>query len=334
MTARRAFQAVVILLTALLLAGCLTLPMARRSERMVLETLIPSKSAWTAKKVLLVSVDGAIDDNPEGGLFSEPSAVVKVKDALKRAEKDPTIRTILLRVNSPGGTVTASDILYTELKRFKERTGKKIVAVFMDVAASGGYYAAMCADRIVAHPTTVTGSIGVIATLPNLQGLSEKIGVEVRVIKSGNLKDMGSLWRGMSSQERELFQGLINSMYERFLAVVKEGRPKLDAQTIRNLADGRVYMAQEALEKGLVDEIGYIEDAFETAKSVAGIGDASLVTYTYPFGYRGNYYASAGMGSMRSKFPAPAPTQINLLNLDLKAPFSNFRAPLYYLWVP
>jgi len=334
MTPRRAFQAVVILLAALLLAGCLSFPMARRSEHMALETLIPSKSFWTAKKVLLVSVDGVIDDDPEGGLFSEPGTVVKVKDALKHAEEDPTIRTILLRVNSPGGTVTASDILYTELKRFKERTGKKIVAVFMDVAASGGYYAAMCADRIVAHPTTVTGSIGVIATLPNLQGLSEKIGVEVRVIKSGNLKDMGSLWRGMSSQERELFQGLINSMYERFLTVVKEGRPKLDAQTIRNLADGRVYMAQEALEKGLVDEIGYVEDAFESAKSVAGIGDASLVTYTYPFGYRGNYYASAGMGSMRSKFPAPAPTQINLLNLDLKAPLSGFRTPLYYLWVP
>ena len=154
------------------------------------------------------------------------------------------------------------------------------------------------------------------------------------MIKSGNLKDMGSLWRGMSGQERELFQGLINSMYERFLTVVKEGRPKLDVQTIRNLADGRVYMAQEALEKGLVDQIGYIEDAFESAKSVAGIGDASLVTYTYPFGYRGNYYASAGTGSMRSEFPAPAPTQINLLNLDLKTPFSGFRAPLYYLWVP
>ena len=334
MTAKRAFHAVVILLTALLLAGCLSLPMARRSEHMVLETLIPSKSVWTAKKVLLVSVDGAIDDNPEGGLFSEPGTVVKVKDALKHAEKDPSIYAILLRVNSPGGTVTASDILYTELKRFKERTGKKIVAVFLDVAASGGYYTAMCADRIVAHPTTVTGSIGVIATLPSLQGLSEKIGVEVRVIKSGNLKDMGSLWRGMSSQERELFQGLINGMYERFLTVVQEGRPKLDAQTIRNLADGRVYTAQQALEKGLVDQIGYIEDAFESAKSVAGIGDASLVTYTYPFGYRGNYYASAGMGSMRSEFPAPAPTQINLLNLDLKTALSGFRAPLYYLWVP
>jgi protease IV len=342
MTPRRSLQTIAILAALSLLTGCLSLSLTapRRSERMALETLIPAKKIWTTKKVLLVSVDGVIGDEPGDDFFSKPSTVVRVMDELKNAEKDPSIRTILLRVNSPGGPVTASDVLYREITRFKERTGKKVVAVFMDVAASGGYYAAMSADHIVAHPTTVTGSIGVIAVLPSLQGLIQKIGVEVQVVKSGDLKDMGSLWRAMNGKERRVLQNLIDTMYERFLTVVKEGRPNLDAEAIRKLADGRIYTAQEALDNGLIDEIGYVEDAFESAKAIAGISDASLVGYTYPASYRGNYYASTALGvpSDRSASAASSrssgPSQFNLLNLDLNSPFSGARAPLYYLWMP
>jgi protease IV len=324
-----------IVILALSLSGCMRLALFApgRGPEMVLETLIPAESRWNDDKVLLLAIDGMLSARADrGGWVSRPGTLVLVKDVLQRAEKDPSIRAVVLRIDSPGGSVTASDLIYTEIKAFKERTGKKVVAACMGVAASGGYYVAMAGDRVLVHPTTVTGSIGVIGLFPDLAGLSGKFGFDMRVVKSGEHKDMGSMWRPFSEEERGIFQAMIDEMYERFLSVIVEGRPKLAADTIRRLADGRVYTAKQAVGLGLADEIGYLDDAFARAKQLAGLPDAALVTYKRPYSYRGHYYASS-----QSAEPARAaqPTEFNLLHLDL-TPSAAFPegGPFHYLWLP
>jgi protease-4 len=243
-------------------------------------TLVDSKSDW---KVLLLRVDGEITDEPDSnGLFgSREGTVAHVKDVLELAKDDEKVKAILLRIDSPGGGVTASDVIYHELTKWKEEQQKPVVALFMDTAASGGYYIAQAADRIVAHPTAVTGSIGVIAFLPNVSGLADKIGVKVTAVKSGPLKDMGNPFRPLEADEQRVFQNLINDMYEKFVAVVATGRKKagLTPDDVRKLADGRVYTAQDAKKTRLVDEIGYFEDALRATKTLAGVKDAKVVTY-------------------------------------------------------
>ncbi len=160
-------------------------------------------------KVLVIPVTGFLSDEPKKGLFDErPSEVQEVVSRLRRAEKDDEVRAVLLQINSPGGSITASDILYHEIMDFKERTGVRIVAAMMDVAASGGYYIALPADRIVAHPTTITGSVGVILVQPKVTGLMDKLGISVEVNKSGSEKDIGSPFRPSTAEEQKIMQGL------------------------------------------------------------------------------------------------------------------------------
>ncbi len=323
-------------LSSLLLSGCISIPLSRRSADLRSEVLVEPEhfaTRWSGDSVLLVELNGVLSAEPEtGGFLSEPGTLVHLKDALKKAEEDPFVQALLVRIDSPGGSVTASDLIYTELKRFKERTKKKVVAVCMGTAASGGYYAAMAADYIVVHPTTVTGSIGVISMYPNLSGLAKLARVDMRVLKSGERKDMGSMWREMEPAEREILQGVINSMYERFLEVVAAGRPNLSADKIRELADGRIYTAQQAVELGLADEIGYIEDAFRKARELAGLKDAALVAYKQPGDYKGHYYA-------RNSQPTPTATASpnpSLLNIQFgQSPATVAEnAPFHYLWLP
>ena len=332
---------VALVASLLILTGCvINFPFSgrERTPRMVEETLIEPDRFWTTNKVLLASVDGLLTDSPDTGrFFSQPSALVRFKDILKKAETDPSIRALLIRVNSPGGFVTASDLLYNELRLFKEKTHKKVVVFFMDTAASGAYYMAMAGDRLIACPTTITGSIGVIAVFPGLQGLTGKIGVNMRVIKSGEFKDMGSMWHDFSPPEQEILQNTVNTLYERFLKVVAEGRPKLDPQTIRRLADGRVYTAPQAKELGLIDDIGYMEDAFKQAKNLAGIKDASLVGYRHRFGYIGHYYASMDDTAQQDAQGGPQANsglQLNLLNINMPGLINSGGGAFYYLWLP
>lgn len=337
MMARRVAPSILCLgLVCMLLGGCVFCPIfsgPRRSENMVLETLVSPEEFWTTDRVLLLPVDGVLSIEPDtGGLLSRPSPIIGFKDALKRAERDPSIRCVLVRISSPGGGVTASDVMYAELMRFKKKTGKKVVAVMMDVAASGGYYVAMSADRVVAHPTTITGSIGVIALFPGVQGLTNFLGVEMRVVKSGPLKDLGSMWRGFTVQERQILQATIDEMHTRFVEVVDKGRPDLSAERVRELADGRIYTAQQAKEAGLIDEIGYMQDAFEAAKKLAGLEDAALVTYRQPYDYAGHYYARAEA----PEAPAQPRAEVNLFRLGSGAGdmLPKAGSPFYYLWLP
>jgi protease IV len=197
-----------------------------------------------------------------------------------------------VRLNTPGGTVTASDIIYRELMLFRERTKVPVVAVMMDVAASGGYYIALAADAIVAHPTTVTGSIGTILITANAEGLMQKLGVSANTIKSAELKDMGSPFRAMRPEERQIFQSVIDELQRQFVAKVVERR-NIPEAAARTLADGRIYTAPQALGHRLVDSIGYLPDAIDTAKRAAGVSDARVIVYKRPRQYRATYYAQA-----------------------------------------
>jgi protease-4 len=253
-------------------------------------------------KILLMDLSGVITDEavaPVLSIGTPPPRVpllVRLREELTKADEDPKVRAIVLRINSPGGTVTASDIIYRELEMFRRRTGRPVIAVMMDVAASGGYYVALAADRIVAHPTTVTGSIGTIMLSLNAQGLMDKIGVSPVTIKSGERKDMGSPFRPLTPEERQIFQGVIDDLHGQFVQLLVERR-RLDPARARALADGRIYTAQQALQHGLIDQIGYMSHALAAAQRAAGIEEARLIVYRRPREYRATYYARAGAGA-------------------------------------
>ena len=196
------------------------------------------------------------------GIANAPTII----DYLQQAEDTPSVKAILLHINSPGGSVVASDEIHNQLLRVR----KPVVAWMGEMAASGGYYIACGADRIVAHPDTLTGSIGVISQIPNVEELMSKLGVEMAVIKSGDLKDEGSMFRQMTEEEQALWQTIINETYEHFVRIVAEGR-ELDPATVRELADGRVYTGRQALELGLVDQLGNLADAVQMAAELGSI---------------------------------------------------------------
>lgn len=275
-------------------------------------------------KVLLMEVSGVITSQEGDGFVPTPSLLAGVKEQLTRAAQDDAVKAVVLRINTPGGTVTASDILHHELKTFKANRKIPLVASIMDVGASGGYYIASAADAVLAHPSSVTGSIGVIMLTMNARGLLEKVGVEATAVTSGPRKDMGSPFRPMTPEERAIFQGLIDSFYQRFLSVVQEGRPNLQPDQIKKLADGRIYTGEQAKAAGLVDDIGYLDDAVELAKKKAGVTEARVVMYRRPGEYSNNIY---------SRLAAPNPLTA-LGNFDLMA-FVRGGAPQFmYLWMP
>src|SRR5262249_43032332 len=167
---------------------------------------------------------------------------------------------VVLRIDSPGGSVSASDTLYHEILSWKTEKKKPVVAFFNGLSTSGAYYLAMASDQIVAHPASVTGSIGVIMPGLSIEGLMDKYGVADQTLTSGPFKDTGSLFRDMRPDEKKQLQSVIDDLYGRFTEVVATGRPALDKAKIHSLADGRVYSAQQALAVGLVDRLGYLED--------------------------------------------------------------------------
>lgn len=306
---------------AALLAGCITINLPPGPGPLQEKQVGGSGRA----KVLILDLVGMISTSEEHGFYAFPSQVARLKEALTKAAGDADIQGLILRINSPGGTVTASDVLYHELRQFKQKKKIPIIASIMDVGASGGYYVAMSADKIVAHPSSVTGSLGVIMLTVNANGLLEKIGVHANAITSGPKKDMGSPFRAMTEEERAIFQGVINDLYERFLAVIKEGRRNLTADEIRKLADGRIYSATQAKAMGLVDSIGYLDDAVELAKKEAGLTEARLVVYQQPGEYRHNLYSHLinppGSGGL-------------LVNFDLLALARSGTPQFMYLWMP
>lgn len=283
-------------LVLLALAGCsvISVDLTPRVRPLEEQTVEGSGEA----KILLTEVAGFISDQGTAPLLTigaQPPRVpflVRLREELKKAAEDDDVRAVIVRLNTPGGTVTASDIVYRELQLFKQRTGVPVIAVMMDVAASGGYYIALAADTIVAHPTTVTGSIGTVMVSFDAGGLMQKLGLASRTIKSGELKDMGSPFRPLTAQERAIFQSVIDDLHAQFVAKVAERR-RLPLEAAQRLADGRIYTAEQALKAGLVDRLGYMNDAVELARQAAGADSARVIVYRRPRQYRATYFAQS-----------------------------------------
>jgi protease-4 len=322
------------ILSALLLAALAVL--AACSPRITLfpdgsEPLVEQVLQGKGKeKVLLIDASGVVSDDPRQGMLgSRPSMVQEIASRLKLAEEDDAVRAVILKIDSPGGGVTASDILHHELTEFRKRTDKPLVALLMDVAASGGYYIALPADRIVAHPTSVTGSVGAVFFMPRVNGLMDLLGVQVDVAKSGRNKDMGSPFRAATDEERELAQALIDEMGGRFQSLVREAR-RLDDQTMRTVATARVFTAPQALKLGLVDRLGYLQDALDEAVKLAKLPeDPRLVVYRSSLQANDTPYNAAAGPSL----DRPALVDAGIFDAALQRSFPK-QAGVYYLWLP
>lgn len=309
---------------ALVLQGCVFANIDLQPEKKpYTETLV---RAGSGGKVALIDVTGVISNEPPprfllGG--SSESMMKKVVDQLQLAGSDPDVTAVVLAIDSPGGSVTASDILYREVRRLRDR-GKVVVASLMDTAASGGLYLAVGCDRIVAHPTTLTGSIGVILQTYDLSGLLDKVGVKVTPIKSAARKDIVSPFRPMTDKEREILKEMVDELYEVFLARILEGRPKLTMPALKRIADGRVFSGTKAKSYGLVDDIGYLDDALALAGKLGGAPGASVVRYHRP---------AEAIDSIYSRRAAGERSELDL-GLALARVLGPVRPGLYYLWAP
>jgi protease IV len=319
-------------LLGLLAGGCgtpsfLVTPVSS-STKLMEEEVQPGKGGG---KIAIVQVEGMLMNARAGG-FLQPgeNSVSLFAQQMNKAAADGSVKAVVLRVNSPGGTVTASDLMYEVVNQFRAKTKKPVVAATQEVAASGGYYVSLGADQIVAHPTSVVGSIGVIFTSFELEELMNKIGVKNRAIKSGPLKDMGSPFKALGPEEREVMQAMVDDYYGRFKDVVKTRRNVTDPDTFKLVTDGRVFTGTRAVELGLADRTGSLDDALNLARELGKAPGAKAVIYKRPYGYGGSIYANSDAGVPRAAGGADGRT------LQLELPGSQRVLPggFYYLWQP
>ena len=277
-------------------------------------------------KILLVDFDGIINNQKNRNITGNTISlgmVEKIRSILEKAKKDKKIQALLIKINSPGGTVTASDIIFHLLKDYKENNKVKVYVQVMDLAASGGYYVALAGDEIVAHPTSLVGSIGVIALKVNLKNLMTKIGVDWEIVKSGDKKDFMSPFRSFTKEERNLFQNTIDRYHQRFITTITKNRSELDTPKVQLLADGRIFDAEQAKELKLIDHIGYVTDTIERIKLDLNDLNLKLVTYHRSNKYQGNIY---------SQFQKP--TSFNIINVDLGLNPNSLSPYFLYIWSP
>jgi len=306
------------------LGGCVQLQLFGGLPQPLEETVVMGKGS---AKILLLKVDGVISTQPPRNVSllggDEDSMVSRVREALDSAREDQEVKALLLRIDSPGGTASASDVVYSEVLRFKRERRVPVVAYMMGTATSGAYYVAMAADHVIAHPTTVTGSIGVIFLSVNFAGLMEKLGIENQTLVAGRYKDEGSPLRRMLPVERTQLQSILDELHAYFQQVVIHGRPQLDAARVRELADGRIFGARQALDAGLVDELGDLVQAVEITRQRAHLSEARVVTYHRPSEYENNIFT-------RGETALPERVKLELPNaLEWLA-----RPGFYYLWTP
>ncbi len=276
-------------------------------------------SAWAPKpsRIALIQLNGLLQNGrPQSLLRTGENPVAVFDESLRRAASDPTVRAVVLSINSRGGSVTASEMLYGELVRFKESTGKPVVVLMEDYCASGGYYVGCVGDELIAGRTTVTGSIGVIMQTFDLSEGLRMIGVRPNAIVSGPNKGIASPFQAMSDEQRAILQGIVDEFYARFRSLVVQNRPGISDADLERVTDGRVVTGPQALEAGLVDSIGDLHDAFARAKELAELERAVLVRYH-----------RAG----QSVTSAYAETPEVYINVDL--PFED-EIGFYYVWHP
>ncbi len=250
--------------------------------------------------VALIRVDGIIVageppqdlfGNSAGGAYS--NLIVR---RLKMADEDPQVKAVVLRVESPGGGVVASDEIYEQMTAMTKPT----LISMGTLAASGGYYISAPATEIWANRHTLTGSLGVIIQFPNIEGFMEEYGIDVETVKSGGNKDSGSFFRDLTTEERQIWQEIIDEAYDVFVQIIAEGR-QLDEATVRELADGRVYTGQQALELGLIDNLGNLQDVIDRAAELGGIdGEPRIIDYRRP---------TSGLSGLLGALRRPGPVE-------------------------
>jgi protease IV len=249
-------------------------------------------------KVAVVEVEGVIGADSGRGLDTD--GIIRV---LGEYRDDPAVRAVVLRINSPGGVVAPTQEIFNAVRRLRDAK-KPVVASLGSVAASGGYYVAVAADRIYASPGTLTGSIGVVMQLANLEGLLKKVGVEYVVVKAGAYKDVGNIARAMTPEERRILQALLDDVYDQFVTAVAEGRG-LDPQVVRGFAEGRIYSGRQAQGLKMVDELGGLEEAIEAAAKMAGLPAKPRVIYPRRrFSLRGLLSNEMGLGPVSRVLPS------------------------------
>src|SRR5262245_24290743 len=268
-------------------------------------------------RIAVIPIEGVIDDE----------MAKTVNRHLKQYGDDSRVKAIVLRIDSPGGGVSASQEIYREVKRIKDEKKKKIVASMASVAASGGYYIACPADRIFANPGTITGSIGVIAEWLNYKELVEWAKLKPIVFKSGEMKDTGSPMRELTDADRKFFQGMINELYDQFVTAVTDGRQgkgetgnELNKERVKQLADGRVYTGGAAIKNGLIDELGNYQDAVKATAKLVGIkGEPKTITPPKP--REGFSILDLLLGASKIKNLSPSELPNQLINLDTSIKF-------------
>ena len=269
---------------------------------MIGKAVLPELLVAGKEGVAIVRVEGPIMDSSQ------------TVEELQTFADDPLVKAIVVRIDSPGGGVAPSQEIYNAVKRVRKEQNKTVVASMGTVAASGGYYIAVATDRILANPGTLTGSIGVIMQMANFQELLEKIGVKSVVVKTGKFKDLGSPFRPMVEEDRQLLESVMNDTLSQFIEAVAEGR-SMDSAEVEQLADGRVFTGRQAKSVLLIDEIGDLHDAINLAGELSGIeGTPRVLETTKPFSFQ-EFLESTFLGGVRSLAPY------------------RFSAPLLYLWV-
>ncbi|MFP4559618.1 MAG: signal peptide peptidase SppA [Candidatus Hadarchaeota archaeon] len=240
---------------------------------------IPSlpMDGFSGGKVAVIRIEGSITGSSGLGILGGGTSATDIAKQIKRAGEDPSVEAMVLRINSPGGSAAASQEIYQEVLRAREN-GKVVVASMGDSATSGGYYVACAADKIVANPGTITGSIGVIFSQLQYSELMERYGIEANVIKSGEYKDIGSPFRNMTDEDRQVLQNMVDDIYNQFVNAVVEGRD-MNRSEVLELADGRIFTGRQAQEEGLVDELGNYQDSIQMAADMAGVDKPQVVEY-------------------------------------------------------
>lgn len=312
---------IIIAVTSLFLPACHFHFDFLGQEKLKEVVLVPGPAR---EKILLLDIEGVITSGSQPNILSpQKNLVARVFEQLEMARRESKVKALIVRLETPGGEVAASDIIYHELIKFKRETGKPVISLMMGVAASGGYYIAMAGDYLIAHPSTLTGSIGVISIFPDLHGLMNKVGVAVNIIKSGPAKDAGSPFRPLTDEEKNLFQSIIDDYFQKFFDIVLLNRKEFfSADQLTPLASGQVFTASQALKEKLIDEIGYFETAYKKALSLARITSASVVTYTNFPKIKNSLYSLA-----------PAKTDFSAADfLDKYLPW--LKPGFYYLWLP
>lgn len=310
-------------LCTVLLPGCITIngPFSGGDDQLH-ETRIAGQGR---DKILWLNIQGLISGqaaNQALGLMRTSSQRTRLLRALDKAEQDRHIKAVVVHIDSPGGTVSASDEIYHRLQRFKQATGIPVIASLGGVAASGGYYIAMAADKVIAEPMTLTGSIGVIIVDVNAAGLMAKLGLKDTSVTSGANKDLMSPLRPPRSSDKAIMQGIVDDLYQHFVQVVMQNRPHLQQSRLEEITDGRIFTARQAQGLGLVDAIGYRDRVLAAARQAAGMKQARIIRY---------YQGQQAPDTLKADALAPSDLKAALSTLSTAGPALEGPQPMY-IW--